>query len=702
MKHGIQNLLCLIVLTVGVFWSTSSPVANAQDNFREFDRKMVATPAELFEALSSFQPPRQRKEIDAQRQKEIEAAGREFLSKLSPEQQEKAWEFAEKYLRKNGVDSSSSQKLMKDFGLPPEMQSELSKQFRKYSNRSSDSNTLPNGASDPDDAISQILRKARDKFDRNSQNQRKDSERADPVDRGRGQKDANADGDKSNAQKSKINPPRNSQTKDSGDRKSKEQSSDKSNQPGEDRDSNGDASMERPNAETEDDRIASPFELPKSRSTDPATKLDPNRPSNSSETETGSTQEKKDAKSDVDLDQLLKRLGGLKQGIESGSGGGGQNPFSADDLDWENVIKTLAEKESAKENFKPSPNGTSNVGSDDGKAGSSEPKRLDQSLVDRAKELISGTFDPERKANEGELKRTSPNDGTSGEKVGTRFDRLLVEAAQRSLESGDKEGVSKGVGSVLGSLIERIQNRASNNSDREGAKGQNPRGSEPGDNRKDLSSSEDDAVAGTDSSGASSSNDQWNRSSDSAGENPFSPPQSNSADGNLDPRKMLDSISNLSAIDATHVFTIFAIVGLVLFIGYLLAKSVVGDEVKLNRRKVIQQIRSSKIKTPKDLVETVDMFLLSKFGIKSSWWNARLAQRVLISGSPEFQTRVDDLIQDYVRARYMRDDIQIPPAEQQRYKKTLEELSALDIKPDSNLGLVPKSPVSALPATAEG
>jgi hypothetical protein len=50
----------------------------------------------------------------------------------------------------------------------------------------------------------------------------------------------------------------------------------------------------------------------------------------------------------------------------------------------------------------------------------------------------------------------------------------------------------------------------------------------------------------------------------------------------------------------------------------------------------------------------------------------------------------------------MRDDIQIPPAEQQRYKKTLEELSALDIKPDSNLAIVPRSPVPVLPAPAEG
>ena len=102
------------------------------------------------------------------------------------------------------------------------------------------------------------------------------------------------------------------------------------------------------------------------------------------------------------------------------------------------------------------------------------------------------------------------------------------------------------------------------------------------------------------------------------------------------------------------------------------------------------------------IAEGNDLERISVEQFRSSWWNARLAQRVMNSGSPEFQTRVADLIQDYVRARYMRDDIQIPTADQQRYKKTLEELSALDLKPDSNLGLVPASPVPVSPAPVKG
>jgi len=50
----------------------------------------------------------------------------------------------------------------------------------------------------------------------------------------------------------------------------------------------------------------------------------------------------------------------------------------------------------------------------------------------------------------------------------------------------------------------------------------------------------------------------------------------------------------------------------------------------------------------------------------------------------------------------MRDDIQIPAADQQQYKKTLEELSLLDIKPDTDLRYSSPSPVSGSPVPAEG
>ena len=665
-------------------------VSNAQDAFREFDRKMVATPAELFQALSTFQPAAQRKQIDAQRQKEIEAAGRKFLSNLSPDQQEKAWEFAEKYFRKNGVDSASSQKLMKDFGLPPEMQNELSKQLRKYSNQPSNSDARPD---DPDDAISQIMRKAREKFERDSQQEGESGERASPLNSDQPETDADAGSDQGDAQTPQPNAEQKLVAEDAGDSKLKEQNASQSSQPGEDREAKRDDPTRQSNAKTENDRTASPFELPTSDpAADPANGTNPDSQSGKPQSER--TQAKKGDGSNP---------GELKKSIENNEGTdsetGGQSPLSGDNVDWEKVIENLAEKGSTEDVLNPGQNQTSNPTSGlegDEKAGSSEQKRLDQGMFDRAKDWISRSLDSE--SDSGSEPATTGR-ASSEEAVGTRFDRLLVKAAQRTLDSDDEEqGVSKGVGSMLGSLIEQIQKQTSN---KDGDEGQNSAGTEYGGNQDNFNSREN-GTSQSNSRRGNDSNDGSNRNSDSARENPFSPPSQSLAESRFDPRNMLDSINGLSAINPTQVFTFFAIVGLSLLLIYLLAKSFIGDEVKTNKRKVIQQIRNTKIDSPKDLVETVDRFLLGKFGVRSSWWNARLAQRVMNSGSPEFQTRVADLIQDYVRARYMRDDIQIPTADQQRYKKTLEELSALDLKPDSNLGLVPASPVPVSPAPVKG
>ena len=182
-----------------------------------------------------------------------------------------------------------------------------------------------------------------------------------------------------------------------------------------------------------------------------------------------------------------------------------------------------------------------------------------------------------------------------------------------------------------------------------------------------------------------------------------SPPAIPNAPGsNSNPGNLADLIPDLSGIQPNQVFAFFAIVGLVLFVGYLLTQALTGNEVSSRRRAVIKQVRNTTIESPKDLVETVDMFLLAKFGIKSSWWNAKLAQHVLNSGSPDLQTRVDELFGDYVRARYMHSDVQIPDADQQRYKKTLEELSLIDIKPESSLGFVPAPIATETVASLEG
>ncbi len=719
MKNGIWKKLSLIVLAIDLSFTAIYSSANAQDNFREFDRKMVATPAELFKALSTFQPSGQRKQVDGQRLEKMEKAGRDFLSKLSPEQQEKAWEFAEKYLRKNGVDSTASQKLMRDFGLPPELQNQLSQQFRKYDNRSPNPSSRPE--SKADDGISELLRKARDEFQAES---RKGDDSPDGVARsdqsGVPKPDSNVENDQREERASKSNSDPNEGGSKPSNSKRGQQNSDEANQNenGQKLDSDSDDPMGDPNQSTNrtDSQSGTPFGNPfdtQNPRTSPLTNRPPNVNQDSQRrlptTNPKSTQGKTVGDSDVDLEQILERLGSLRKNNESGqragAGTAGDSPLG-ESLDWEKVIEELAEEGTKGRGFD-SRSGVDGMldaleraqaENKKGAGGKSTPNdQLDQSLLNRAKDLISGSFDPD-KTDSGGWGREPLNKSASEEKLGTRFDRLLVKAAERTLTSAnDDQGVTKSVGAVLGSLIERIQEQATKKkSDLASAASRNSadqeldgRGDDPAENRGNVSRGNDNS-------------DRSNRDSNSQAASPSKPSMSDSSTGSFDPQKMLDRIPDLSTINPTQVFTILAIIGFLLFAGYLLAQALAGSESTTIKRKVIKQIRNTKIQSPKDLVETVDVFLVGKFGIKSNWWNARIAQTVLKSGSPELQTRVDDLMRDYVRARYMRDDIQIPAADQQRFKKTLEELSILEIRPEADLQVTAPSPVLGPPASMEG
>ena len=229
---------------------------------------------------------------------------------------------------------------------------------------------------------------------------------------------------------------------------------------------------------------------------------------------------------------------------------------------------------------------------------------------------------------------------------------------------------------MLEGLIERFQDKASEAEDQVTESGTSMTDGNSGNRRNESSANE------------ATNNPVANNSGNQSSSNSISvPTPTSSAADTSSPGlgSMPDLIPDLSGINPKHVFIFFAVAGLVLFVGYLLTQSLVGNEVSSRKRQIIKQVRNTKIQSPKDLVESVDMFLLAKFGIKSSWWNARLAQRILHSGSAELQGQVDELFRDYVRARYMRNDIQIPATDQQRYRKTLEDLSMLDIKPDSKL-----------------
>ena len=706
MKSDVWKKLCAVILTAGFAIFTSLSLANAQDGFREFDRRMVATPAELFESLSSLKSSKQRKQIAKAQQKALEKAGREFLSRLSPEEKKKAWEFAEKYWRKNGVDSAPSLKLMEQFGLPKEMQNELSKQFRRHSDRLADSETQPDR--NANDAINEIMRKAEDKFKKaDATNRGKEPARVAPNVPKLRKPEAGDGRDKGDGAKSIANPTSDQTRPREAGEKLKDPNSGDSNPSGETRNANRNTDLDQQKRKSKKDRTRSqannagvpnnPF-APRSNDRVP----DSNR---SNKNQPPRTSEKKD----VDLEQILRQLEERKKALSRANSRTERISTPGNNQAWQKLIEDMAEKGT----YDPSRILEKDLLTGTGVAELLNPAELERARrvlreltasgrlnsddLSKAQEVFKKTLEARKKAESKGWDRT-PNKSTApSEKVGTRFDRLLVQAAERTLGSEDNEdGVTEGVSSILGNLIERVQDQAKK-------KDEDKRRARNSNRRKPTGRLDSRGVEMASSpSGPKKSNSSSGGNSDSASNAQNDPAVPGANSSSLDPRSLLDSIPDLSSINPTQIFTFFAIVGLILFVGYLLAQSLVGDEQAAKNRKFIKEIRAAKIDSPKDLVETVDAFLLSKFGIKSSWWNAGLAQRVLNSGSPDFQVRVDELIHDYVRARYMRNDIQIPEADQQRYKKTLEELSLIDIKPVSVSRFDSAKPVLSPPASVEG
>ena len=688
---GIWNKVCLSIVCVGLALCAPGLHLLAQDDFREFDRKLVVTPAELYEALSNFQPATEQTQVDSQRRKEFEKVQRDLLSQFSqlpPEKQDKLWEFVEKFVRKNGVDSAPTKNLMQKFGIPPERLNELSKQLQKFSRDRSDDVAPGGSGGDQDrDVIRQLMRKALEES--------RQADRLRKVNLPNGVEAQNGNG--AEALPSNRPYPASTSEGSANDRRRSNGETDQSRStklPTDQRATGQpDSNAENRNRNRSDSNSGQRSDPRSERRSKSGNRSKPMMPRNR---QRGNT-----TNSEAELEKLMKQLRENAKEVQrkSGRDSAKKGLDAINDLDLTKVIEELAQKDGDGTGFDlkralNNPRSTNqNLASENNGASKDQASK---SLLDRAKGWASGTLDPEKKS-KGESS-SGRNGNASNEKVGTRFDRLLVKAVDRTLdrtlESQNEQGVSKGVGGVLGKLIERFKDQESKEQGgqpRETGRGESSRRS-GGRRSRDSGKAEADRIARNESGGSNGSSNSGSSNRGGSATNPQTP----EAETNFNPRSMLDSIPDLSSINPTHVFMFFAIAGFILFVGYLMTQSLAPSEVAAKKRSVIKRVRNTTIKTPKDLVETVDMFLLAKFGIKSSWWNAKLAQRVLDSGSPELQSQVDDLFRDYVRARYMRNDVQIPDVDQRRFKQTLEELSKLDIKPDLNLGFVPVKANSAV------
>ena len=245
--------------------------------------------------------------------------------------------------------------------------------------------------------------------------------------------------------------------------------------------------------------------------------------------------------------------------------------------------------------------------------------------------------------------------GLSKSEFKDKFDRVLFNAARDSSEfengDGDSDGIGGAVGSTLDGILERVSEAAKQNKERKRKQefasataskvtqipiegGQFGASDQPGFDTGDF---------GTDALGAAAD--------------------------------MFENIPELAAFDLQTILIFLAIAAAVLLALYFLLRKLADDQSSSPARKFGRSFRAAKIRSPKDLVEAVDYFIVQKFGNRAQWWNARHAQEVLCAGAPGYSAKISDLLKDYVRARYMRSDLTLSAEQQLGYKKTLQELA---------------------------
>ncbi|MFT7633904.1 MAG: hypothetical protein ACI87E_004963, partial [Mariniblastus sp.] len=454
-------LLCCVVLLSG---SVAGAMQSEDRSLREFDQNMVATPAELFRALSTLRPqPPAQPSFDARK---LEEAGRDFLSKLNPKQQEEAWEFAEKYLRQNGVDSDDSQALMEEFGVPSELQSQLQEQFKRLN----DSKNLRDGFSE--DQVSKLLQQAKNR------SLGRGSEGVDPPSESKaGSNDSNP----------MAGSGAGSEAAENQNRDSTQSASDGLKPSGAARNSDGVGGSDGPGGRNaidsqnrnndsqggsdrggQDSRSNSNSSVPSrnlnrnQQNFDPRT---PNRPPRRAFSEA------------FDPEKLSDELGKIER--ENGLGGSAGRPTLPDgslggNVNWEKVIGDLVEARKKK-----------NAGSgQEGAASTSEIPNLDQAdrsrIQNAFKELTSGDalqpdrFDRARETLTRSIGDKRPDAPENKERLSGRFNRLLVKAAERTLTSDpqkvDGGSVPDSLNSALGKLVDKVSKSVSSKKEKDNKK----------------------------------------------------------------------------------------------------------------------------------------------------------------------------------------------------------------------------------------
>lgn len=267
----------------------------------------------------------------------------------------------------------------------------------------------------------------------------------------------------------------------------------------------------------------------------------------------------------------------------------------------------------------------------------------------------------------------------SGVKPGQRLDQLLTAAASEAIanstEANDKEGDSV-FSSVLNSALGTALDQAVTLAD-DGEPGVN--GNDDGGWPPHTNNFNNDSLGSLQDFGSPQPNSASQSPNISSGSNPLLPSINSSS-----PRQSSSIQESVSAITDSildtkfnwqALFFILGLVGLLLLTAFLLSRIFAAADPILKKQAELQRKLQQSSANPNDVVEAVDLFLLSRFGDTSSWWNAKHAADQISKAKPDWRDKVASLFQVYRWSRYQaagKDSVS--PEQNKLVVATLQEL----------------------------
>ena len=664
--HPICGLISKFVFTVVALCSVlnSSSMLRGQDSDQGFRDFGFVEPSELYRRLSAFRPEETSgSNFDMSQLRDLAKQGQSLFSSLTPKQQEDVREFAERYLDEKGLKSDASKALMNQLGLPPDLQESLAEQFYRMEGRGTDEK------SGFRDALRDALQSSKDlKLDREGQKRvadrqgaKKATDRRKGIDR--------VEGDSSERPGTDIEPEAVTPDQIKRQEENKTGTAKAGTQAAEDL-AKGEGVSENNGGKTSSQNGAKVDPLA-------ATKNGINIDDRFGSTSEGSLDKNDDPMADPIFGAEIESpnvgpLEGLADGDSSGKKRG--------EFDWEKNLSRLLGEESGRSGGMSTDNGV--MPNKRGDRGNAE---LDGSFSQKLASLAPGqdliNRFMMRNSSDGDDGADASNREKERPRLAAEFDQTVVEAARGVLESqSDSENDQRGFfARNFDSVFKGLVNSTASPDGEADSRRETPR-----------FDSDDEGwdQEGRSGAGGSSMNSDWlnrQRSSRRTADGGNRSEGRRNAATELNKKEESGSQSStedpaigISSKSALNLLFGLAIGGVILaFLLTTLNRKSCSNAKRISDRAVARRIDRAKFHSPQDLVALVDLFLISKFGTESMWWNAKHAENILLSDAPEFESNINDLVQSYVRLRYMKVGGELTQIERENCRTTLKSLASI-------------------------